>query len=53
MEKKRLKNRNLTVRVDEKTAQDLKIRAYNRMISVNSWIIQAILERLIREDRVQ
>ncbi len=47
------RSRQLSLYVEPSLAQQMKMRARNLSTSVNTWILQAIAEKMIREDKAQ
>lgn len=50
---KTTRSRQMSLYVEQSLAQQMKIRAASCSTSVNTWILQAIAEKIMREDRAQ
>lgn len=45
--------RQITLKIDEEIWKDLKMRSLNKGITLKKWIMQAVAEAMVREDKAQ
>lgn len=45
--------RQITLKIDEEIWKELKMRALNKGITLKKWIMQAVADAMVREDKAQ